>query len=208
MDAIKLEREKNLKVMSLEEIKVYMAQLERTKAELIKPFYDEYEQVCKELHERLGTNAYFQDETGTVYKTVEPDGTFVRFQKYGIARTRFNGEAKGSLSMTEFRIWKRLPGISAGKFSAEQSRKNNMPVNIADRLTNADIFHLFKNGKCICGAPKYQNQAFCIGCYDELSPETKKLLSEQIGYERKRKILKHGFPVVFRKAWKERNGEI
>mgnify|MGYP001128234422 CR=1 FL=1 len=80
-----------------------IVELEKFKVEVIKPFYDEYEKAIAAIIEKFGTEYYFQDEAGTVYKTVEPDGTFVKFQRYGINRTRFEGETKGSLSMTEAR---------------------------------------------------------------------------------------------------------
>jgi hypothetical protein len=88
---------------TLAELQEKMANLERFKAEIVKAFYDDYEQTCRLLHEAMGANAYFQDAHGTVYKTIEPDGTFVRFSRYAVARTRFPGETKGSLSMTEAR---------------------------------------------------------------------------------------------------------
>lgn len=77
-------------------------ELEKIKIKAIKPFYEEYDQVCTGLHILLGENAYFQSEK-TIFKTVIPDGKFVKFERYGIVRTRFEGETKGSLSMKEAR---------------------------------------------------------------------------------------------------------
>lgn len=84
-----------------------LAELERFKFEVIKPFYDQYEAALKAAAEKHGVDSYFQDATGIVHKIVEPKGTFVSYQKFGVLRTRYAEEieakAKGSLSMTEAR---------------------------------------------------------------------------------------------------------
>lgn len=49
----------------------------------------------------VGINGYFQDEEGTVYKLVIPNGKFVYFDKLGYERTRRPGEKRGDLSMKE-----------------------------------------------------------------------------------------------------------
>jgi hypothetical protein len=80
-----------------------IVELEKFKQKVIKQFYEDYDKAVAELVETMGVNAYFQDDDGIVYKTCEPDGTFVKYQRYGVSRTRYDGEAKGSLSMTEAR---------------------------------------------------------------------------------------------------------
>ena len=89
--------------LEISALKAQMAALERFKKEIVKPFYEEYEICAKALHEKIGTNAFFQDETGTVFKTVEIDGMYMKFVRFGINRTRYADEKKGSLSMTEAR---------------------------------------------------------------------------------------------------------
>lgn len=66
------------------------AQLKANRAQL--------EEVLKEL----GTDTYHKnDETGTVYKIVEPSGTFIEFRKIDYVRTALVGEARGTLSKKE-----------------------------------------------------------------------------------------------------------
>ena len=77
-------------------------ELEKRKAE-VKKYFEELEQATLEISKEIGINGMFQDAEGTVYKIVEPEGTFVRFQKIGYQRTRRTGEARGDLSMTEAR---------------------------------------------------------------------------------------------------------
>lgn len=55
------------------------------------------ESVAKEV----GINGYFQDEEGTVYKIVEPEGKFVTFEKISYVRTRRIDEKRGDLSLKE-----------------------------------------------------------------------------------------------------------
>lgn len=50
----------------------------------------------------LGVNEIFQNpETGVVYKTIVPAGTYVTFKEIDYVRTRKEGETRGSLSMKE-----------------------------------------------------------------------------------------------------------
>lgn len=59
---------------------------------------------CKELEAvavDIGVGKYFQDKDTTVYKIVEPKGTFVDYKKIGYIRTRRNGEERGDLSLKE-----------------------------------------------------------------------------------------------------------
>lgn len=55
------------------------------------------ESVAKEV----GINGYFQDNEGTVYKVVEPDGKYVNFEKISYVRTRRLNEKRGDLSLKE-----------------------------------------------------------------------------------------------------------
>jgi hypothetical protein len=76
--------------------------LDKKKAEY-KQFLEDYKTATEALVSEIGVGAMFQDADGTVYKATEPNGKFVYFDKYEICRTRREGEAKGSLSMTEAR---------------------------------------------------------------------------------------------------------
>lgn len=49
----------------------------------------------------VGLNGYFQDEEGTVYKIVEPEGKFVTYDKISYVRTRRLTEKRGDLSLKE-----------------------------------------------------------------------------------------------------------
>jgi hypothetical protein len=71
-----------------------------------------YEQLKKELKEtrdklvplmsELGLNTYIQDPLdGTVFKIVEPKGTFVEFRKIDYVRTAREDESRGDLSKKE-----------------------------------------------------------------------------------------------------------
>ena len=75
-------------------------ELERKKDE-IKAFYEAFEAATAELIRDQGLNSYFRDEQGTVYKLVELDGRYVKFDRYGYVRTKRPGEDRGSLSVKE-----------------------------------------------------------------------------------------------------------
>lgn len=75
-------------------------ELERRKDE-IKQFYADFERATLELIREQGVNSYFRDEQGTVYKLVDCDGRFVKFDRYSYVRTKRPGEERGSLSMKE-----------------------------------------------------------------------------------------------------------
>lgn len=95
--------EETQKVFTLTDYQKEMESLEIEKAEVIKPFYENYQNTMEKLIELGGVGHTWQDENGVVYKLSECHGKFVRFEPYQIQRTRFEGEAKGSLSMTEAR---------------------------------------------------------------------------------------------------------
>lgn len=98
------EREESRKEpMTLLDYEKEIEALEREKAEVIKPFYENYRNTLERLMELGGVNHYWQDENGTVYKTADCEGRFVRFERYEVQRTRYEDEKKGSLSMTDAR---------------------------------------------------------------------------------------------------------
>lgn len=75
-------------------------ELERRKDE-IRQWHEDLQTSLSELVAEQGLNSYFQDEQGTVYKLVECDGRFVKFDKYGYDRTKRPGERAGTLSLKE-----------------------------------------------------------------------------------------------------------
>lgn len=85
------------------------------KKEEVKKFFDDYNAAIEAVVAESGVGHFFQDEDGTVYKTIVPEGKFVHFQKYDVNRTRRAGEVKGSLSMKE--------AVEAGFFLPETKPK-------------------------------------------------------------------------------------
>lgn len=77
-----------------------LIQLELQKDD-VKKFYEDYKAAVAAVVAEHGLNHYFQDADGIVYKTVEPDGRFVQFDKLAVVRTRRAGEKAGSLSLKE-----------------------------------------------------------------------------------------------------------
>jgi transposase len=75
-------------------------QLEKRKEE-VKRFFEELNETCEKLAEEQGVNSYFQDEEGTVYKIIQPEGKFVHFEKFSYVRTRRVDEKRGDLSIKE-----------------------------------------------------------------------------------------------------------
>jgi hypothetical protein len=74
--------------------------LEKQKSE-VKKFFESLKEATEAVAKEVGINGYFQDEDGTVYKVVEPDGKFVTFEKISYVRTRRMDEARGDLSLKE-----------------------------------------------------------------------------------------------------------
>jgi hypothetical protein len=74
--------------------------LEKRKEE-VKKFFEELAAATEAVAKEIGVNGYFQDQEGTVYKIVIPEGRFVAFDKIGYERTRRQGERQGSLSLKE-----------------------------------------------------------------------------------------------------------
>lgn len=74
--------------------------LEKKKSEY-KAWMEELTNAIAEVAKESGVNSYFQDEHGTVYKIVVPDGKFVYFDKVSYVRTRRGDEKRGDLSLKE-----------------------------------------------------------------------------------------------------------
>jgi hypothetical protein len=67
----------------------------------IKKYYEDLEKATTELIAEQGLNSFFHDERGTVYKLVECDGRYVKFDRVGYVRTKRPGEERGTLSVKE-----------------------------------------------------------------------------------------------------------
>jgi len=75
--------------------------LERKKEE-VKKYFEELQAATEAVVAEIGVNGYFQDESdGTVFKMVNPDGKFVKFERLSYERTKREGELRGSLSVKE-----------------------------------------------------------------------------------------------------------
>lgn len=86
----------------LSDLQKKFVELEKKKDE-VKKYYEDLNTTIEALVSENGVNSYFQDEEGTVYKFVECEGRYVKFDKYGYERTKRAGEERGSLSMKEAR---------------------------------------------------------------------------------------------------------
>ena len=84
--------------MSLTELHLKLIDLDRKRAE-IKKFFEEYQNTLDALVSNHGIGHAFQDDQGIVYQLNEIDGKFVKFEKYGLERTKRPGEERGSLSV-------------------------------------------------------------------------------------------------------------
>ena len=82
------------------EIQKKFVQLEKQKNE-IKAYFENLKLAVEAVKAEIGLNGYFQDEEGTVYKIVEPEGKYVTFDKISYVRTRRMDEARGDLSLKE-----------------------------------------------------------------------------------------------------------
>jgi len=68
--------------------------------EALKNEMKELKPTIKNLLTEIGVGNHFQDpSTKAVYNVVEPNGTFISFDRISYDRTKLEGEAKGSLSM-------------------------------------------------------------------------------------------------------------
>ncbi len=77
--------------------KLRLIALEKQKAE-VKQFYENLANAVKEVAAEIGVGGMFQDEEGTVYQIIEPEGKFVHFEKLSVIRTKRPGEERGELS--------------------------------------------------------------------------------------------------------------
>jgi len=74
--------------------------LEKRKEE-VKKYFEDLALATEAVSKEVGVNGYFQDNEGTVYKVVIPEGKFVHFEKLSYVRTRRPHEKRGDLSMKE-----------------------------------------------------------------------------------------------------------
>jgi len=70
-------------------------------------------------------------------------------------------------------------------------------MSFVSPLSNDEIRSIYKSSRCICDAAKWENSAFCDGCYDDLSIRTKIKLTRKF---------REGFEVAFRIACAELDG--
>lgn len=84
----------------LSEAQKKFIRLEKQKEE-VKQYFENLKSAVEEVAKEVGINGYFQDEDGTVYKIVEPEGKFVTFEKLSYVRTRRMDEKRGDLSLKE-----------------------------------------------------------------------------------------------------------
>jgi hypothetical protein len=75
-------------------------ELEKQK-EQVKKYFENLTSAVEEVAKEIGINGYFQDDEGTVYKVVIPEGKFVHFEKISYVRTRRMDEQRGDLSLKE-----------------------------------------------------------------------------------------------------------
>ena len=75
-------------------------ELEKQK-EQVKLYFENLKNAVEAVKAEVGLNGYFQDQDGTVYKIVEPDGKWVTYDKTSYVRTRRVDEKRGDLSIKE-----------------------------------------------------------------------------------------------------------
>lgn len=73
--------------------------LEKQK-EQVKKFFEDLNDALTEVQKEVGLNGMFQDDEGTVYKVVEPDGKYVQFDKVSYTRTRRVTEERSPLPLS------------------------------------------------------------------------------------------------------------
>lgn len=84
--------------MSLTQLHNKLIELDRKKAD-VKRFFEEYSEVVNALVAEHGVGHSFQDNEGIVYQLVELEGKWVNFDRFGVERTKRQGEDRGSLSV-------------------------------------------------------------------------------------------------------------
>ena len=80
------------------EVQKKFVKLEKQKEE-VKKFFEELSDTITELQKEVGLNGMFQDDEGTVYKIVEPDGKYIQFDKVSYLRTRRLNEERSPLPL-------------------------------------------------------------------------------------------------------------
>lgn len=77
-------------------------QLEKQK-DAVKKFHEEFSEAIQEVQKEVGLNGMFQDQDGTVYKIVKPNGRWVDYEDSSYLRTRRLDEEKSPrpLSLSE-----------------------------------------------------------------------------------------------------------
>lgn len=66
-----------------------------------KAFLDDFDAALQAVAAEVGTDGYFQDSEGVVYKIICPAGRWVKFDAVSYVRTKRNGESQGTLSIKE-----------------------------------------------------------------------------------------------------------
>jgi hypothetical protein len=80
------------------EAQLKFVELEKRKEE-VKKYFDDLNLAVEAVSREIGINGFFQDNEGTVYQVVVPEGKFVYFEKLSYLRTRRSNEKRGDLSM-------------------------------------------------------------------------------------------------------------
>jgi hypothetical protein len=75
-------------------------ELEKQKVK-VKEYFENLKKAVDEIAEEVGVGGFFQDEEGTVYKVVEPEGRYINYEKLSYKRTRRVGEERGDLSIKD-----------------------------------------------------------------------------------------------------------
>jgi len=108
------EKERESKMEKLTARQQQFVKLEKQR-EAAKQVFADVNAALSEVVKEIGTDKYFQDEDGTVYKTTVPKGRWVEFETVGYLRTRRPGEDKGSLSAKEAETAGFKLNVSRGK---------------------------------------------------------------------------------------------
>ncbi len=76
--------------------------LEKTKFEIVKPYYERREALITRLLIMFGIGHHFQDPvTGIVFRLSTVDGKWMPFTPFEIQRSRLKSEPKGSISVKD-----------------------------------------------------------------------------------------------------------
>jgi hypothetical protein len=87
---------------SLSEAQEAFIKLEKQKQDY-RQYFEDLQVAVKAVADEVGIGGMFQDEEGTVYEVVIPEGKFVHFDKIGYNRTRRGEEKRGDLSLKKAR---------------------------------------------------------------------------------------------------------